>query len=1089
MRRFFGAVVASLVVLSSVSMTADATVSSLSGDVQAIAPPPSALPNTLEHATDVFEWDEQQGVTLASPVRTDIRTPGVYDDPGDTSPDTIPAGTVVDSHFFHSDRLGQGPATGTIERNFTVTFPTDILGIVTATGKLADSDILGVPPTIYGGADRGTTFGNASGSDILTLVDQRTIVAALRTTSGLDQFRVITLHDGPPTVNAGGPYAGFEGDPVALSATAVDPEGTALSVSWSETHTGDPGTVCSFAGAGTLDPSLTCNDDALVTATVSVSDGVNLPVTHTAQVAVGNAAPVSDPLVVPGAPVPLGDAASVSLGFTDPGSNDTHTATVTWGDTTSSTASVSEAAGAGTASVSHTYALPGLYSVSMTLEDDNGASVVETAQITVNGPPAADAGGPYTGSEGLPTALAGTAIDPEGDPLTVGWTFAPGALDAGASCTSTGDATLTPSLTCTDDAVVAAELAAADGINPATISATTVAVANEAPLLGALGVTAGPIATGSTVNVIAPFTDDGTNDTHVASVDWGDLTDSAGTISESAGAGSLSAGHAYATAGIYTITVTLTDDDLGTDQRTATVVVNSAPEVDAGGPYVGLEGAPLALGGTASDADGDLLTVSWSFSVAGGPGTVCLPTGAGSLTPTLTCTDDATVTATLTATDGVNAPVSSTATIQVGNTQPLVGVAVPSSETAPQGSTISVGLAFSDNGTNDTHTATIDWGDGTTEPGLVGGTAGSGTVSGAHVYGSSGTFTITVTVIDDDGDAATVTTGVVINGAPTAGAGGPYTGVEGSGVTLAGTAADPDADALLIGWTHTVLLADPGTVCTFTGTDTLTPTLTCDDDALVDVTITVGDGVYPTVVDSATVAIENAAPAVGSPLATPNPAPFGAPITLAAGFTDPGVNDDPSASIDWGDGNIDAASVVETAGSGTASGVHSYAAPGSYTAELTVNDKDNGATTVETVIVVNAPPVIDAAGPYSGEEGDPLALAGAATDDDGDPLALSWSFVTTIDPGGSCTMSGTATLVPSLTCNDDAVIAATLTADDGVNPPVSDTTTITIANVAPGVGLVTVPATPVPVGTSISALDDLRRPGFERHPHGHGRLG
>jgi PKD repeat protein len=1071
MRRILVAIIATLLIVAAMPLTAVARIGSSSGNVVEITPPASAIQNTLEDATNVFAWDEQQGVTLASPLRTDIQTPGVYALPADLTLDEIPAGTVVDSHIFHSDRPGpSGGSTGTVLRTFTVTFPTDILGVVATNGKLADSDVLGAPGTAYPAAPRSITFGNDAGRDRLTLTDQRTILAEIRTTSGLDQFRVITTHDAPPTAAAGGPYTGIEGEAVPLTASATDPEGGPLAVTWSVSHTADAGTTCSIADGSTLTPTVTCNDDALVTATLSVDDGVNPPVTSSAQVTIGNAFPAADALAVPATPVPLGTAATASVPFTDDGSNDTHSASVAWGDTTSTTATVTESAGSGTADASHVYAAPGLYTVSMTLSDDDGASVVRTAQITVNGPPSADAGGPYSGSEGLPTALAGTAVDPDGDPLGIAWTFVPGALDAGASCSSTGETTLTPTVTCTDDAVVAADLTADDGVNPAAVSSTTVAVANEAPLLGALAVTSGPIAPGASVSVVAPFTDDGTNDTHVADVDWGDLTTDVATVGESGGTGSVSASHAYASPGIYPVTLTLHDDDLGSDVRTATVVVNSPPTADAGGPYAGLEGAPLALAGTATDADGDPVTITWAFSVAAAPGTVCSPIGAGTLTPTLICNDDAVVTATMTAFDGVNAPVSDTTTIAVGNAAPLVGAAVPSAETVPTSTEVSIGLAWSDDGTNDTHSATIDWGDGAVEPGIVGGSATSGTVSGSHAYATSGSYTVTVTVTDDDGAATIVTTSVLVNGAPTVGAGGPYSGVEGAAVALVGTAADPDADTLLVSWTSNVVASDVGTTCALAGADTLTPSLTCDDDATVDVTLTVADGVNPTVVDTASVVIENADPAVGAPVAVPNPAPLGTPITLFTGFTDPGVNDVHSATIDWDDGAVGAGSVSESSGTGNVNGSHTYSTPGTYTVSVSVSDTDGGTSAATTTVVVNAPPEIDAAGPYAGLEGGPVALAGTATDADGDPLALSWSFATSVDAGGSCTMSGTATLVPSVTCSDDATITATLTADDGVNPPVSDTTTLTVANQAPGIGLVTVPAAPVPIGTSVNAL-------------------
>jgi hypothetical protein len=57
---------------------------------------------------------------------------------------------------------------------------------------------------------------------------------------------------------------------------------------------------------------------------------------------------------------------------------------------------------------------------------------------------------------------------------------------------------------------------------------------------------------------------------------------------------------------------------------------------------------------------------------------------------------------------------------------------------------------FSDAGSHDSHTAEIDWDDGSPVPGTVGGTAGSGTVAGSHAYTVAGSYTVTVTVRDDD---------------------------------------------------------------------------------------------------------------------------------------------------------------------------------------------------------------------------------------------------------------------------------------------------------------------------------------------------
>ena len=169
------------------------------------------------------------------------------------------------------------------------------------------------------------------------------------------------------------------------------------------------------------------------------------------------------------------------------------------------------------------------------------------------------------------------------------------------------------------------------------------------------------------------FTDQGTHDTHTASISWGDSSATPGTVAESAGSGSVTGSHTYAGSGTYHVVVTITDDNDGVATVATDVVVNGAPQVDAGGPYSGFEGTPVALE-RHRDRPGSRRPRHRvdASRLRPTPGRVCTPTGTATLTPTLTCTDDATVVATLTVKDTVNPPVVDTATISIGNRAPTV---------------------------------------------------------------------------------------------------------------------------------------------------------------------------------------------------------------------------------------------------------------------------------------------------------------------------------------------------------------------------------------------------------------------------------
>ena len=98
-------------------------------------------------------------------------------------------------------------------------------------------------------------------------------------------------------------------------------------------------------------------------------------------------------------------------------------------------------------------------------------------------------------------------------------------------------------------------------------------------------------------------------------------------------------------------------------------------------------------------------------------------------------------------------------TIQVSNQAPTVQLTevVPSEA----GSATRVDAIFADMGSLDTHTASVDWGDGNESLAQISSNANSATAS--HVYSAPGQYTITFNVVDDDGGIGQANTRVTID--------------------------------------------------------------------------------------------------------------------------------------------------------------------------------------------------------------------------------------------------------------------------------------------------------------------------------------
>lgn len=114
-------------------------------------------------------------------------------------------------------------------------------------------------------------------------------------------------------------------------------------------------------------------------------------------------------------------------------------------------------------------------------------------------------------------------------------------------------------------------------------------------------------------------------------------------------------------------------------------------------------------------------------------------------------------TVTLTVTDDDGGVGTDTLAVIVNNVNPVIDAIVVPIDPCKMNTPVATSSTFTDGGILDTHTAVWDFGDGSTLAGFVTETNGAGTVTGEHTYTSTGIYRVALTVTDDDGGSATMT--------------------------------------------------------------------------------------------------------------------------------------------------------------------------------------------------------------------------------------------------------------------------------------------------------------------------------------------
>ena len=600
-----------------------------------------------------------------------------------------------------------------------------------------------------------------------------------------------------------------------------------------------------------------------------------------------------------------------------------------------------------------TYGNDGTFEVRLIVTDNRAARDTFVDSVPVlqpNQPPLASFTSTCTN---LTCSFSDTSTDPDGAVVSWAWDFGDGETSTtrNPSHSYADEGTYTVTLTVTDD----------DGA-PSSPATRTVSVspANEGPTADF---------TYSCVNLVCNFTDASSDpDGTIVSRSWDfdDGTNSSLTNPQ----------HAFASKGDYQVSLQVTDNDGATGQTSQTVTVNTVPVVAILQPANGasfFKGATVQFQGTATDGDGDDLTLLWESSLDGSIG------GGTSLTRS-----DLTVGTHLisfVATDGSDAD-TARVTITIVNRPPTATITAPALDAV-----FLLGAPVNFSGTG------LDPDDGA----LVGGSLQwESSLDGLIGTGGSfqrtdlqaGTHVIRLIATDSDGAADTASVSIRINTPPTATITDPPDGSSftvGTNISFRGTGLDNEDGALTgtdIVWSSDLLGGDFGSGSPTNenglavGVHTITLTATDSDGATGTDQITVT--ILPDLNDSPTATIE-----VPSQDTT---AAQGDPVSFVGTGSDPEDGPLTGSSLQWQTGpgvNLGSGGTIQV----------SDLPLGANLIRLIATDiegaADTGTVTVTVVEPPNQLPIAD----FTADCADlACTFTDASSDADGSVLTWNWAF-------------------------------------------------------------------------------------------------